>query len=86
MKSSQPDSAPSNSGHAGHGMKPGKGPAMPMDHSQHGQSSTPAKDAQSGDHDMGDMPMPGMKHEMPAPPRRRKDVEQPVIQEQPHAH
>ena len=85
MNPSQPDAAPSPSGHAGQGMKSGEGSAMPMDHSQHGQSSTPAKDAQS-DHDMGDMPMPGMKHEKPAPPTRRKDIEQPVIQEQPHAH
>ncbi len=85
MNSSQPDAVPSPSGHAGHGMKSGEGSATPMDHSQHGQSSTPAKDAQS-DHDMGDMPMPGMEHKKPAPPTRRKDIEQPVIQEQPHAH
>ena len=85
MNQTQPESAPSKSGQPSHGMKPGKGPAMPMDHSQHGQSPTPAKDAQSG-HDMGDMPMPGMKHETPAAPKRRKDIEQPVIQEQPHAH
>ncbi|HEY1181499.1 MAG TPA: TolC family protein [Rhodocyclaceae bacterium] len=77
MENKQPPqsgSAPaaSSTGHAGHDMK---------DH----QPSSPTEDAGTSD-GMGDMPMPGVNRDNTEPHTRRDDAEQPVIQEQPHAH